>query len=59
MVGSNLSDEQLQQVVDKTMIYSDFDGDQRVSFEEFYQAIGPSLRQNIIKGLNKITTEDK
>ena len=59
MVGTNLSDEQLQQVVDKTIIYSDTDGDQRVSFEEFYEAIGPGLRQSIIKGLNKVTSDEK
>lgn len=35
MVGSNLKDAQLQQVVDKTMIEADTNGDGRVSFEEF------------------------
>jgi serine/threonine-protein phosphatase 2B regulatory subunit len=59
MVGNNLSDEQLQQVVDKTMIYSDKDGDQRISFKEFYDAIGPSLRENIINGLNKIVSDEE
>jgi serine/threonine-protein phosphatase 2B regulatory subunit len=59
MVGNNLSDKQLQQVVDKTIIYSDKDGDQRISFKEFCDAIGPSLREDIINRLNKITSDDK
>lgn len=58
MVGNNLTDDQLQQVVDKTMIYSDKDGDLRISFQEFYDAIGPSLRESIISGLNKITSDE-
>jgi serine/threonine-protein phosphatase 2B regulatory subunit len=35
MVGNNLKDAQLQQIVDKTIIYSDRDGDGRISYEEF------------------------
>ncbi|XP_007948503.1 calcineurin subunit B type 2 [Orycteropus afer afer] len=35
MVGDNLKDSQLQQVVDKTIIILDTDGDGRISFEEF------------------------
>ncbi|TRY81604.1 hypothetical protein DNTS_031000 [Danionella cerebrum] len=35
MVGSNLKDTQLQQIVDKTIINADRDGDGRISFEEF------------------------
>uniref|UniRef100_A0AAX7T387 EF-hand domain-containing protein n=2 Tax=Astatotilapia calliptera TaxID=8154 RepID=A0AAX7T387_ASTCA len=35
MVGSNLKDTQLQQIVDKTIIGADKDGDGRISFEEF------------------------
>ncbi|KAI5611585.1 WD repeat-containing protein 92, partial [Silurus asotus] len=35
MVGSNLKDTQLQQIVDKTIINADKDGDGRISFEEF------------------------
>jgi serine/threonine-protein phosphatase 2B regulatory subunit len=34
-VGSNLKDQQLQQIVDKTIIQADKDGDGKVSFEEF------------------------
>ena len=35
MVGSNLNDIQLQQIVDKTILEGDQDKDGRISFEEF------------------------
>lgn len=35
MVGNNLKDGQLQQIVDKTIMEGDRDGDGRISFEEF------------------------
>ncbi|KAM6169475.1 calcineurin subunit B type 2 [Rhynchocyon petersi] len=35
MVGDNLKDSQLQQLVDKTIIILDTDGDGKISFEEF------------------------
>ncbi|KAM4876610.1 calcineurin subunit B type 2 [Thomomys bottae] len=35
MVGDNLKDWQLQQLVDKTIIVLDKDGDGKISFEEF------------------------
>lgn len=35
MVGSNLTDGQLQQIVDKTIMEADRDGDGKISFEEF------------------------
>ena len=35
MVGNNLSDKQLQEIVDKTILYADKDGDGKISFEEF------------------------
>ncbi|XP_016391665.1 calcineurin subunit B type 1-like [Sinocyclocheilus rhinocerous] len=35
MVGNNLKDTQLQQIVDKTIVNADKDGDGRISFEEF------------------------
>lgn len=35
MVGNNLKDIQLQQIVDKTIMEADKDGDGRISFEEF------------------------
>eukprot|EP00696_Hemimastix_kukwesjijk_P002862 gnl/Hemi2/13502_TR4619_c0_g1_i1.p1 gnl/Hemi2/13502_TR4619_c0_g1~~gnl/Hemi2/13502_TR4619_c0_g1_i1.p1 ORF type:complete len:179 (+),score=80.73 gnl/Hemi2/13502_TR4619_c0_g1_i1:103-639(+) len=35
MVGNNLSDVQLQQIVDKTILEADLDRDGKISFEEF------------------------
>jgi len=35
MVGSNLTDKQLQEIVDKTILYADKDGDGKISFDEF------------------------
>jgi hypothetical protein len=35
MVGNNLKDTQLQQIVDKTICLSDKDEDGKISFEEF------------------------
>ncbi|MEQ2169574.1 Calcineurin subunit B type 1, partial [Goodea atripinnis] len=35
MVGNNLQDTEMQQIVDKTIISADKDGDGRVSFDEF------------------------
>ena len=35
MVGNNLKDAQLQQIVDKTIILADKDDDGKISFEEF------------------------
>ena len=40
MVGSNLKDTQLQQVVDKTMRLADKNEDGKISFEEFAKAVG-------------------
>ncbi|KNC52890.1 calcineurin B [Thecamonas trahens ATCC 50062] len=39
MVGTNLNDIQLQQIVDKTIMESDLDGDGKISYEEFEHAI--------------------
>jgi serine/threonine-protein phosphatase 2B regulatory subunit len=39
MVGSNLNDIQLQQIVDKTILEGDQDKDGRISFEEFKRMI--------------------
>lgn len=39
MVGSNLDDEQLQQIVDRTIMENDSDGDGRLDFQEFKKAI--------------------
>ena len=35
MVGNNLKDVQLQQIVDKTIMEADQDGDGKISFDEF------------------------
>ena len=35
MVGSNLNDVQLQQIVDKTIFFADQDGDGKINFDEF------------------------
>ncbi|WAR18256.1 CANB1-like protein, partial [Mya arenaria] len=40
MVGNNLKDHQLQQIVDKTIIHADADGDGKISFEEFCSVVG-------------------
>uniref|UniRef100_A0A6G1SDW9 Calcineurin subunit B type 1 n=1 Tax=Aceria tosichella TaxID=561515 RepID=A0A6G1SDW9_9ACAR len=40
MVGNNLRPSQLQQIVDKTILYADKDEDGRVSFEEFCAMVG-------------------
>jgi len=39
MVGNNLNDTQLQQIVDKTMIEADEDRDGKLSYEEFKKII--------------------
>merc|ERR1711939_276704 len=39
MVGNNLKDSQLQQIVDKTMMEADLDGDGKLDFEEFKQMV--------------------
>ncbi|KAJ3610928.1 hypothetical protein NHX12_023018 [Muraenolepis orangiensis] len=44
MVGNNLKDTQLQQIVDKTIINADKDGDGRISFEEFCAVSRPPSR---------------
>lgn len=39
MVGKNLQDAELQQIVDKTIMEADKDGDGKLSFEEFKLAV--------------------
>ncbi|CCF56014.1 hypothetical protein KAFR_0A05790 [Kazachstania africana CBS 2517] len=39
MVGNNLDDDQLQQIVDRTIMENDSDGDGKLNFEEFKNAI--------------------
>lgn len=54
MVGNNLKDGQLQQIVDKTIMEADRDGDGRLSFEEFMQMVSntvrPSPRRDLERG---------
>ncbi len=40
MVGSNLNDVQLQQIVDKTILEADVDKDGKISFDEFVKVCG-------------------
>jgi serine/threonine-protein phosphatase 2B regulatory subunit len=40
MVGNNLTEKQLQEIVDKTILYSDKDGDGKISFQEFCDVVG-------------------
>jgi len=40
MVGTNLKDAQLQQIVDKTIMEADEDGDGKISFDEFERMVG-------------------
>lgn len=39
MVGNNLKDLQLQQIVDKTIMEADQDGDGKISFQEFLYVV--------------------
>jgi len=39
MVGNNLKDSQLQQIVDKTILFHDKDGDGKISFDEFCDVV--------------------
>ncbi|CAK7894483.1 calcineurin subunit B [[Candida] anglica] len=48
MVGKNLADEQLQQIVDKTIMEADKDGDGRLDFEEFKSAVDSSSVANAL-----------
>ena len=48
MVGGNLSDTQLQQIVDKSIIQGDLNGDGKIDFDEFQKMI---QNTDIIRGL--------
>jgi len=52
MVGTNLKDGQLQQIVDKTIMEADKDGDGKLSFDEFVQMVSNT---DIVK---QMTLED-
>lgn len=57
MVGNNLKDTQLQQIVDKTIINADKDGDGRISFEEFCAVSLPPLKFIIFSLKQEAATE--
>ncbi|KAJ4470052.1 calcium/calmodulin-dependent protein phosphatase [Lentinula lateritia] len=44
MVGNNLKDQQLQQIVDKTIMEADKDGDGKLDFEEFAMMVSNTKR---------------
>ena len=55
MVGNNLTDLQLQQLVDRTIIKADLDFDGKISYDEFKEMvkhldIGAKLKINKIWG---------
>jgi len=52
MVGNNLKDQQLQQIVDKTILEADQDGDGKLNFEEFSRMVSNT---DIVK---QMTLED-
>ncbi|EJT48778.1 calcium-dependent protein serine/threonine phosphatase [Trichosporon asahii var. asahii CBS 8904] len=52
MVGNNLKDQQLQQIVDKTIMEADKDQDGKLSFEEFTEMVSST---DIVK---QMTLED-
>ncbi|TFY63544.1 hypothetical protein EVG20_g6276 [Dentipellis fragilis] len=52
MVGNNLKDPQLQEIVDKTIMEADKDGDGKLSFDEFTQMVSNT---DIVK---QMTLED-
>ena len=52
MVGNNLTEKQLQEIVDKTILYADKDGDGKISFQEFCDvSVGERERESIIVSL--------
>ncbi|XP_041468705.1 calcineurin subunit B type 2 [Lytechinus pictus] len=49
MVGSNLKDTQLQQIVDKTITNADLDGDGKISYEEFCTVVANTdIHQKVV-----------
>lgn len=46
MVGNNLSDVQLQQIVDKTILEADEDGDGKISLQEFSKVLSHTDLEN-------------
>jgi serine/threonine-protein phosphatase 2B regulatory subunit len=50
MVGNNLNDVQLQQLVDRTIIKADEDLDGKISFDEFCKVSVSMLRSKRLDG---------
>ena len=50
MVGNNLNDVQLQQLVDRTIIKADEDLDGKISFDEFCKVSMSALRSKPLDG---------
>lgn len=48
MVGKNLQDEELQQIVDKTIMEADLDSDGKLNFEEFQKAVNTDSIANTL-----------
>merc|ERR1712244_72184 len=49
MVGSNLKETQLQQIVDKTIMYADKDGDGKINFQEFCAVVeGMNIHEKLV-----------
>jgi serine/threonine-protein phosphatase 2B regulatory subunit len=46
-VGNNLKDQQLQQIVDKTIMEADRDGDGKLSFEEFALMVSNTVSDSL------------
>lgn len=55
MVGNNLKDGQLQQIVDKTIMEADKDGDGKLSFDEFVQMVSNTVRYSLHPSLRRRT----
>ena len=51
MVGNNLKDTQLQQIVDKTILFADKDEDGKISFDEFCAVVGNTDIHKKVGGL--------
>jgi len=43
-----LQDQQLQQIVDKTIMEADLDGDGKLSFDEFAQTVSNTVRVELV-----------
>ena len=44
-----IQETQLQQIVDKTMIYADSDGDGKISYDEFTKILLPYVKNDLYR----------